>query len=190
MSPLDRPDAPDHGARYPATSMIFHWLTVLAVLFMLTSGFTMVWRGENDIWDGLTNWLYSSHKLVGFVILWFTVARLINRVVVGVPPQVPPLPPVQRVVAALNHWALYALLIAMPLLGWTAVSLFPARQVFDWFSLPALTAPDKALYEVVAERHEVGAYLLIALAGVHIAAALYHGFVRRDGVFARMWPGR
>ncbi len=176
---------------YPATSKIFHWLTVLAVLFMLTTGFTMTYRGNDlGIWDAFTNWLYSSHKLVGFTILWFTVLRLINRLIAGVPEMHPRLPLAQRVVAAATHWALYALLIAMPLLGWTAVSLFPAREVFDWFSLPALTSPDKAAYEVVAEWHEIGAFLLIGIASLHIGAALFHLFVKRDGVFGRMWPGR
>ena len=78
----------------------------------------------------------------------------------------------------------------LPLLGWTAVSLFPARQVFDWFSLPALTAPDKEAYKLVAAWHETAAFVLIAVAALHIAGALFHLIVKRDGVFQRMWPGR
>lgn len=176
---------------YSGLAKSFHWITVLAVLFMLTTGFVMSYRGnELQIWDALTNWLYSSHKLVGFIILWLTALRLLNRLVAGAPPLDVPMPAAQRLAAAATHWALYALLIVMPLLGWTAVSLFPARKIFDWFSLPALTAPDKAAYESVVEWHETGAFLVIVIAGVHIAAALYHLIVKKDGVFGRMWPGR
>ena len=176
---------------YSAIAKGFHWLTVLAVLFMLATGFLMTYRGGDlGIWDALTNWLYSSHKLVGFTILWFTTLRLVNRLLAGAPAMDPPLPPLQRVVAAATHWALYALLVVLPLLGWTAVSLFPARQVFDWFSLPALTAPDKETYKLVAAWHETAAFVLIAVAALHIAGALFHLIVKRDGVFQRMWPGR
>ncbi|RAI04048.1 cytochrome B [Acuticoccus sediminis] len=176
---------------YSSVAKIFHWLTVLAVLFMLVTGFTMTYRGNQlDIWDALTNGLYSSHKLVGFTILWLTALRLVNRLIRGIPPMRPRLPVAQRVVAAATHWALYALLIVMPLLGWTAVSMFPALQIFDWFSLPALTAPDKQAYEVVAGWHVVGAFVLIFFAALHIGAALFHLVIKRDGVFMRMWPGR
>lgn len=175
---------------YPTVAKVFHWVTVVAVAFMLATGLVMTARGEAGIWDGLTNWLYSSHKLIGFCILWFTIARLAGRLVGGVPPHVPPLPMAQRVVAEGVHAALYGLLIVLPILGWLAVSLFPARTVFDWFQLPALTAPDKVLYESVAEWHATAAYVLMAVAGLHIGAALFHLVVKRDGVFARMWPGR
>ena len=188
-----RASTPTPAARhtYSGLARLFHWLTALAVLFMLVTGFVMSYRGnELQIWDALTNGLYSSHKLVGFVILWLTALRLLNRLVAGTPPLDVPMPAAQRFAAAATHWALYALLIVMPLLGWTAVSLFPAREVFGWFSLPALTAPDKAAYESVIEWHETGAFLVILFASVHIAAALYHLLVRKDGVFGRMWPGR
>lgn len=180
---------------YRISARVFHWTTALAVAVMLTTGFWMTWRGnELGIWDGLTNGLYSTHKLLGFLILWFTVLRLLNRLLLGAPPPEPTLSAPQRTVAALNHWALYGLLIAMPLLGWTAASLFPARELFGLFSLPAIAAPDptpdKEAYEWVAWWHGTGALAVIALATLHIAATIYHRFVRRDGVFARMWQGR
>lgn len=190
MTASDPSAAPVPRTSYPAIAKFFHWTTVLAVAFMLTTGIVMTERGEANIWDGLTNWLYSSHKLIGFCILWFTLLRLGGRLIGGVPPHVPPLPAPQRLAAEGVHLALYALLLALPILGWLAVSLFPALTVFDWFALPALMAPDKALYETVAEWHGTAAYVLMGLLVLHIGAALFHRFVKRDGVFARMWPGR
>ena len=179
------------GQSYPSVAKAFHWVSAVAVAFMLTTGLVMTWRGHDlGIWDELTNGLYTSHKTVGFVLLWLIVLRLANRLVFGVPPPEPTLTAAHRRIAAANHGALYALLVAMPLAGWLAVSLFPALDLFAGLSLPALTAPDRDAYETVAWAHGLGARLLMALVALHVAAALYHRFVRRDGVLARMWPGR
>ncbi|WP_075221949.1 cytochrome b [Acuticoccus yangtzensis] len=181
---------PPAHLHYGALARTFHWVSVLAVAFMLVTGLTMTWRGNDlGIWDGLTNGLYSSHKLVGFLILWLTLLRVLNRLIFGAPPPVP-MPALQKAVAGLTHVALYGLLVLLPLLGWYAVSLFPARTVFGWFDLPALAAPDKVFYETVADWHATAAFVLMGVAGLHIAAAFYHLIVKRDGVFQRMWGGR
>lgn len=176
-------------AVWPMSAKAFHWVTALAVALMLGSGLVMTYRGhELNIWDGLTNALYSSHKLLGFALLWFTLARLANRLVGGTPADAPSLSPGQRVVAAANHAGLYALLIAMPLLGWLAVSLFPALTAFG-ITLPALAEPDREAYETVIGWHRLGAYALGALLAVHVTAALFH-IVRCDGIGVRMGIGR
>jgi cytochrome b561 len=183
----------ERAGRWSGLARAFHWTTAVVVVLMLASGFVMTWRGNDlNIWDGLTNNLYSAHKLLGFCLLWFVVLRIARRLLGPVPAPDPTLPAWQQAAATTNHVLLYALLLAMPLLGWRIASLYPALELFGTVTLPALggpdPTPDKAQYTAFAGWHETGAWLIIALVALHTAAALYHRFVRRDGVFGRMWP--
>ncbi|MGO4404282.1 cytochrome b [Bosea sp. RAF48] len=178
------------GERYSATARSLHWITVIAVFVMIPVGVTMSYRGNVlHLWDGLTNGLYSAHKLTGFLLLWLTAGRLIYRLLHGAPADEPTLEWWQKAGSHLAHWLLYGLLLVVPLLGWTGVSLFPALRVFDLFNLPALTQPNEAAAHRVLGIHGKLALTLGALAVLHIAAVLYHRFIRKDGVLRRMWPG-
>lgn len=177
-------------AAYSAAARRFHWITVAAVFTMVPLGLTMTYRGNTlDLWDGLTNGLYSAHKLLGFLVLWLTAGRLIYRLVKGAPPDEPTLEWWQKAASHLVHWALYGLLLVVPLMGWVGVSLFPALTIFDLFDLPALARPDEAAAKRVLNLHGWLAILLALTIALHIAAALYHYFIRRDGVLKRMLPG-
>ncbi|CAH1672966.1 Cytochrome b [Hyphomicrobiales bacterium] len=178
------------SAGYSAPARTLHWITAIAVFVMIPVGVTMSYRGNVlNLWDGLTNGLYSGHKLLGFLLLWLTAGRLAYRFLHGAPPDEPTLEWWQRAGSHLVHWLLYGLLLVVPLLGWIGVSLFPALTIFDLFSLPALTKPDEAAAQRVLGIHGKLALTLGALAILHIAAALYHRFIRKDGVLRRMWPG-
>ena len=178
------------GDRYSPVARTLHWITVVAVFGMIPVGLTMSYRGNVlDIWDGLTNGLYSAHKLTGFLLLWLTAGRLIYRVLHGAPPDEPTLEWWQRAGSHLVHWLLYGLLLVVPLLGWIGVSLYPALDIFGLFNLPALAKPDEAAAQRVLGIHGKLALTLGALAIMHIAAALYHRLIRKDGVLRRMWPG-
>jgi len=177
--------------RYSATARTLHWVTAIAVFVMIPVGLTMSYRGNVlNVWDGLTNGLYSSHKLVGFLLLWLTAGRLAYRLLHGAPPDEPTLAWWEKAASHLVHWLLYGLLLVVPMLGWIGVSLYPALSIFDLFNLPALTSPNEAAAQRVLGIHGTLALLLGALALMHIGAALYHHLIRRDGVLRRMWPGR
>lgn len=92
--------------------------------------------------------------------------------------------------AAANHRALYVLMFLVPLLGWLTASYFPALRVFGTLSLPAITAPDRALSDRLAIAHGLAALLLIGLIGLHLGAVLFHLLIRRDRVVHRMLPSR
>ena len=107
----------------------------------------------------------------------------------------------QRAGAHLTHFALYLLLIAMPLSGWLMVStstLGIPTLYFNLFQVPHLPVPaflgEPAVAEAtLKEVHETLALLLIIVVVLHIAAALKHHFVDRDDVLTRMvstGPGR
>lgn len=175
---------------YDKVARLLHWLTAAGVAVMVPLGLAMVWRGSTlDIWDGLTDALYSTHKLLGFLLLWLIAGRLLYRLMRGAPPDEPSLAPWQRLAAHGLHWLLYGLLLAVPLAGWVGVSMYPALRVFDLFDLPAIAGADEAAAKTVLARHGMLALLLAALALGHAAIALHHHFVRRDGVLRRMLPG-
>ncbi|MEO1694115.1 MAG: cytochrome b/b6 domain-containing protein, partial [Pseudomonadota bacterium] len=138
---------------YSAAARAFHWLTALGIAMLIASGLWMTARSDANIWDATTNALYSGHKLLGFVVLWLVVARLVYRLVRGAPDDAPSLSPAQRVISHVVHWSLYGLLLMIPILGWLGVSAFPALTVFGIFDLPSIAAVDQAQAKQYFEWH-------------------------------------
>lgn len=175
---------------YSTAARHMHWVTAAVVLAMIPAGLAMTYRGNTlNIWDGLTNAMYSSHKLLGFLVLWLVAGRLAYRLLKGAPPDEPTLLWWQKAGSHLVHWLLYGLLLVVPLLGWIGVSLYPSLTVFGLFNLPALASPNEDLAKVVLEIHGTLAILMGLLACAHVGAALYHHLIRKDGVLRRMLPG-
>lgn len=175
-------------ARYGFTARLLHWTVAIFVICLIPLGLYMVARGEATNFDALTGSLYSLHKLLGFLVLWLIVMRVLVRLRRGAPPPVATLTPVERLVSGAVHAGLYLLLLVVPLLGWAGVSAYPALDVFGLFNLPAILPPDEPLANRILGLHGLLAQLLGLLALLHIAAALFHRFVKRDGVMRRMWP--
>ncbi len=181
--PADRPKTYSAGARH------FHWWTFAFVAIQFILGFAMLVRASwLDIWDFLTNTLYSAHKLLGMIILLLVIARLFYRLRRGAPDDEPSLEPWQKIISHLTHWAIYALLILVPVIGWFGVQLYPALDVFGLFSLPAVVPPNQATSAWVLWLHSITAFALAFLLVMHVGAALFHHFIRKDGVLARMVP--
>lgn len=177
------------GETYSCTARHFHWWTVGFVAVLVPVGLYMNYRGNIlGIFDELTNSLYSTHKLLGSALLLIVIARLGYRLSHGAPADEPTLEPWQKVASHVNHWGMYALLLIVPLLGWFGVQLFPALEIFGLFSLPAVVSPDQATAKVVLAIHKALALLLVAFMALHVAAALYHYLIRKDGVLHRMIP--
>jgi cytochrome b561 len=125
------------------------------------------------------------------VILLLTLIRLVWRGVNPIPELPFDTPRWQRLAARISHWALYLAPILVAMLGW-AHSGCLTHDYSDWFSLfqvPQFTAPDKAAADAYAGRHMLFAYALLALIVLHVAAAAWHHFIRRDGVTLRMVRG-
>ncbi|PZO04520.1 MAG: cytochrome B [Hyphomicrobiales bacterium] len=175
---------------YSAAARHMHWATAGAVLFMVPLGLAMTYRGNTlNVWDGLTDALYSSHKVLGFLVLWLVAGRLAYRLIRGAPPDEPTLLWWQKAGSHLLHWALYGLLLVVPLLGWIGISLYPSLKVFGLIDLPAIATPNEDLANSVLTVHGKLAIVMALLACAHVGAALYHHIIRRDGVLRRMLPG-
>lgn len=183
-------DGAASGVNYSPIARVFHWLTAALVAAAFPIGLVMHDRGYRlNLWDGVTNTLFSTHKLIGFVIFCLVLVRLAYRVAAGAPSEEPTLTALQVIVSRIVHWLLYGFLIAVALTGWIGVQLFPSTNLFGLFSLPSFLTPDNAFSKKVFEVHAYLAYALGGLVSLHIGAALFHHFIRRDNVLIRMWPG-
>ena len=179
------------GARYTAVAMLFHWLLALALLGMAGVGMYMVDLPVSPLRIKLYNW----HKWAGVSFLVLSALRLLWRVTHR-PPPLPQavtlgMPTWQVGVHHATHLLLYVLFFAVPLIGWAYSSA--AGFPIVWFGqipLPDLVGADKALAELIKPLHQLAALALLGLAGLHVAAALKHQWIDRDGLLARMLPGR
>jgi len=176
-----RPHAAD-SAPFPVFSRILHWLMAVMVLAMLFVGVGMAASVSERY-----RFLVSIHRPLGIAILILVMIRLLNRLFNPPPPLPDSIPHWQRRAAKASHILLYALMFAMPLLGWGMLSAAP-YPIAMWGSLqlPPILPHDPLLYAWLRRLHTDCAYLLFAVFLAHLGAALLHGLIRRDGVFESM----
>jgi cytochrome b561 len=189
VSIIAQPESQLRRVRYSATARLLHWLTALLIVVQIPVGIVMAYRGNVlDLWNQTTDFLYSTHKSLGFVLLVLVMTRLLVRIIAGSPAPEPGLARWQVRIAFANHVGLYLLLLAVPALGWLGTSLFPALEVFGEVSLPSISWADRTESDAVFRLHGLAAFLLVGLIALHVGAALHHHFIRRDGVLRRMLP--
>lgn len=173
-------------ARYDAMAIALHWLLALAIVANFSLG---VYMDELP----LSPWrlkLFNWHKWAGITILAFSALRLLWRLS-HAPPGDLPMPRWQLRLAHAVHRALYVLFFAVPLAGWAYSSAagFPV-VVFGVLPLPDWVPVHPGLAEALKDTHEVLASALGVLVLLHVAAALKHHWVDRDGLLHRMRPLR
>ena len=168
---------------YSAFAKIMHWAVAICILIMVPIGIAMGRMPSGD----LQNTFYHVHRSFGVLVLFLMLIRLGYRLVNGVPAPEPTLTAMQRSVSHLVHLALYALVIAQGLIGWIGTSAYGAAiWVFGLFIMPDLVAKDQELAKPLLYVHDILGFVIAGLVLLHISAALYHYFVRRDGVLQRM----
>ena len=177
--------------RYSLPARLMHWLVALCVLALFPLGIWATSRAEADIWDDLTNTLYAWHKLIGFTVLILMVVRLVIKVRSVAPPYPSSLAAWEISAAKGTHHLLYLLLFIVPLLGWAGATAFPALDILAGKHLPAMPfmPTGEPLAMSLFDWHGNVAFVLGALLILHVAAALRHLVVKRDGVVKRMWFG-
>src|SRR5215470_16865490 len=171
---------------YSMTARVLHWVTAVLVLIMLPLGV-----GIANEWGGsFKDALYDLHRSIGTVIIPLVILRLAYRLTHPPVPLPEDIPPLQQFAAHATHWGLYALLIVQPFVGWVATSAYRAPIiVFGLFELPPIWPQDRPLSDRLFVVHAFIGAAIACLAAAHIGAALYHHFVRRDGVLMRMITG-
>ena len=172
------------SAHFNLTARVLHWTMALMILAMLFVGIGMV----STI--SLRPALVSLHRPLGIAILLLVIVRLWNRLRHPPPPLPADLPPIQVFAANASHWLLYGLMFAMPLIGWSMLSAggYPVTM-FKGFNLPLIAPHDPTVYACLRGAHTWLAFLLFATVLLHLSAALFHAWVRRDDVFPSMARG-
>jgi len=176
---------------YGSVAIVFHWTMAVLILGMLALGLYM---HDLPLDQPSTFALYQWHKSFGFVVLSLAALRLLWRLINPSPRLPSGLHPLERAGAHLGHVGLYALLFALPLTGWFMVSASPwgiPTVLFNTLPVPHLPVPEALGPKDQAESffkllHEYGAYLLMALIAIHVAAAFKHHLLSRDDTLKRM----
>lgn len=175
----------DTTPRWPVAVRWLHWLGLLLVVATATIGLLMVdmERGSDP-----RRLCYALHKSLGMTALALAALRIAVRMATRAPAPLAG-PAWQLRAARATHLLLYALLLALPLSGWLLNSV--AGQPLPWFGLfqlPALTARNPDLRQVLDAAHVWLFWTLAALVALHLAAVLHHQLLRRDGLLRRMLP--
>jgi cytochrome b561 len=170
--------------RFTAPQRLLHWLMAFCILAMLFIGVGMVSTVAPRY---LT--LVQIHKPLGIAILVLALIRLALRLRYGAPALPASMPEPMKLAAHLSHLAFYALMIIMPLLGWGMLSAASYPVVlFGGVHLPSILPLNDSLHTILWDAHHYLAFVFFALILLHVAAALLHALVRRDGVFESMGP--
>jgi cytochrome b561 len=177
----------NNPTQFALFSRILHWLMAAMLLAMLFVGAAMV--------ASLGNYhrLVAIHRPLGILILILAAIRLINRLCTTLPPFPPTMSPLERRIASASERLLYALMFALPLVGWGMLSAghYPI-VMFGPVHLPPILPANPALYACLRKTHTILAYLLFLTFLAHLGAVLFHTLIIRDGLLNRMalWPTR
>jgi len=164
---------------------LLHWTMAVLILAMLFIGVAMVATVSHAHAT-----LIALHRPLGVALLVLALIRVAVRWKNGSPSLPDDMPALQRFAAKASHLVLYGLFIAMPLIGWTMLSAggYPVTLFGAWH-LPAIVPRNVDLFALLRALHTWLAFALFATVLAHIAAALFHGLIRRDGVFSSMARG-
>ncbi|MFM2390925.1 MAG: hypothetical protein RLZZ437_2480 [Pseudomonadota bacterium] len=175
-------------AAYRPMARALHWLSALLVLATFPAGVIMLQEGLSR---PVQNSLFMFHKNIGVVILLLVLARIAYRLANPPPPLPASISTAQARIAGVVHVLLYTFLIVMAVSGYIRVVAggFPL-EVWDALGVPRLVEKSKELADQAKAIHGTARFALFALILMHVGAALYHGLIRKDGVFSRMWPGK
>ena len=170
--------------RFTAPQRFLHWLMAICILSMLFIGVGMV---STIAPRYLT--LVQIHKPLGIAILVLVLIRLTLRITYGAPSLPTDMPEPMKLAAVLSMYVLYALMIAMPLIGWGMLSAagYPV-VLLGSVHLPPITPVSSSLHTLLWRAHYFLAFAFFGLILMHVAAILFHKLVRKDGVFETMAP--
>lgn len=179
--------------RWSLPSRLFHWVMAFATLGTTAlMYYSQIYEAEADT-DPAARAQYAEllrlHKSIGLVVLFLVVFRFAWNRYRARPPLPQTLSVSQKRAAQVAHYSLYALMLLIPLLGWFASMAYGGRtHFFGLFELPVIVAKDYDMAVIYRNGHIWLGWLLFALLALHIAAALWHHFAKRDATLAQMLP--
>lgn len=173
--------------RYPRLSIFFHWLIALLIIAAFALGSFMT---DMKISPSKLQY-YAWHKWLGVTIFGLVALRLLSRLFSGAPTYPSSMKLWEMRAANATHVFLYFLMFAVPLSGYFYTSAAGIPVVyFKLVQLPTFIGPNPELKPILKELHEVLTTILLVIVSLHVAAALKHLFINKDGIFQRMLPGK
>jgi len=175
-----------HSDRYTRTAIALHWMIALAVVVQFSWGWWMQTIPKQP--PGMRADAFNLHKSVGLTILTLMTLRLLWRLR-HAPPALPAMPRWQVRLAHFNHGLLYVCLFIQPLAGYlgSVFSGYPVKLFGQ--TLPRWGWSDPTLKDLFSAIHFVNSWVLAGAIALHIAGALKHALVDRDGLLSRMGLG-
>jgi len=175
------------SGRYSHASIFLHWLMLLVLVAVYAAiELREFFPKGSEPREAFKMW----HFMLGLAVLGLVWLRIAARLLWATPTASLGEPNWRHVMARLTHLALYVFMIAMPIAGWLILSAEGETIPFFGFELPALVGPNDQLAEQAEEIHELGGTIGYWLIAFHAAASLFHHYVLRDHILARMMPVR
>ena len=172
------------AAVYSAPARILHWIIAAIVITMIPLGIAM----SNAESGPAQDFMFKLHLSLGTTLLPLVALRIFWRLTHTPPPLPADIPAIQRLAASLTHFLLYVTLVIQPILGWIGTSAYRAPiTVFGLFELPPIWPENRGFSDQIFFAHRNIGIFMAALICVHIGGALFHQFVRKDNLLARMW---
>jgi cytochrome b561 len=171
---------------YSASAKVMHWFVAAAVIVLLALGPVM----KRLVPEGsLRDNLYTFHEALGALVLIVMAVRLVRRLAFGVPAPDASMPPIEQRASLWAQYALYVLLFVTTVLGWAGTNAYgDPVSVFGFFDFPTILGKDQPLSDQIIFWHLICGIVIGVIVALHIAGALYHRLVKRDGVLQRMLP--
>lgn len=175
---------PNVTENYPQKEAVWiHWTTFILVLAIFGIG----WGHELADSREVQRTLMDTHRVLGLIVALLTLTRIVLRIRAIQPDD--DTPPLLRMAAKASHGLLYLLLLALPAVGFVMTGAARAHPtLYGVIPVPSFTGHNRDLADQLGEWHERGAWVLLAVIGLHASAALWHHHVRKDDVLARMIP--
>lgn len=169
---------------YGNIAKTLHWVSAGLVIFMIAVGFMMTSLKE----PYLTSLAYKYHKATGVLVFGIVLLRLFWKFTQLAPRLPSHVSLLEKNLSKLSHFFLYILMVGMPLSGLLmSLSAGHAVNFFDLFTIPPFSQKSPVLGKIAHTLHEIGGPAFLGLILLHIAAAFYHHFFRKDDIMKRMF---
>lgn len=184
---IDKINNNQQTTSYDKSYKWLHWLmaTLVMLMFLATFGFAQA----NT--DAERMEMLMGHSSIGSVIFLLFVIRFSKRFLFKSPRPKHDLAPLTKICAKVGHLTLYLLLFFVPVTGYLSAKAHELPVYwFGQVNLATLTGYEQSSFEMIRNLHQSSVQILMVVVVLHIAAAVIHGLVKKDGVFGSMWPGR
>jgi cytochrome b561 len=168
------------ASRYQPVLVALHWLLALMIIGLLCLGFFVLANMPNT--DPTKLDILVWHMAGGMFVLALTILRFIIRICSARPATATTGSPLLDRLASIAHHSLYAIVVLMIASGW-----YTGWLISGVFQRNGETLPNTFAVFPSFQAHAALATLLVILIAARIAAALYHQFVLKDGLFRRIW---